>query len=200
VTPNQEHKPTHPKENQTMKIVPLDSSYMEQLIDLADREIGVSYYSQHEILEQIKRSSWQGKQLSYLAFDEDELIGFRLTSAPGKWNHGRGMGLSPHLWKFPVEDSAYFQSCFIASSHMGRGIGKQLSLACIDTLRAQNIQQVIAHSWKESPHNSSFRYLTKLGFIPVIEYPDYWKEVDYECSLDGNPCRCTAIEMLLDLS
>ena len=182
-----------------MKIVPLDAAYTQQLINLADREIGVAYYTAESILKQIERSSWKGKQLSYLAFQEEELIGFRLTSAPGKWDHGRGMGLSPHLWPFELEQSAYFQSCFVSASFMGQGIGKRLSLACIDTLREEAIPQVIAHSWKESPHNSSFRYLTKLGFQPVIEYPDYWKEVEYECSLDGYPCRCTAIEMVLTL-
>ena len=182
-----------------MKIVPLDENYMEPLIALADREIGVSYYTPADILAQIDRSTWKGKQLSYLAFDGDEMIGFRLTSAPGKWEHGRGMGLSPHLWPFELKESAYFQSCFVSAAYMGQGIGKSLSLACIDTLREEGIPQVVAHSWKESPHNSSFRYLSKLGFQPVIEYPDYWKEVDYECALDGYPCRCTAIEMVLTL-
>jgi len=29
----------------------------------------------------------------------------------------------------------------------------------------------------------------------VIEHPLYWIDVDYECTRDGKPCRCTAIEM-----
>ena len=183
-----------------MRYVPLHSTYLQSIIELADREIGQSYYDKTELIEQIHRGTWKGQQLSFLAFEGDELVGFRLTSAPGKWNHGRGKGLSPHLWPFSLEESAYFQSCFVSEKYMGRGIGRSLSQKCLEILIELKIPMVVAHSWKESPHNSSFRYLTALGFQAVKEYPEYWKDVDYICSRDGNPCRCTAIEMILDLS
>ena len=50
-----------------------------------------------------------------------------------------------------------------------------------------------------SPNNSSYRYLRKIGFKEIITHPDYWVDVDYICTRDGNPCHCTAIEMHLDL-
>ena len=183
-----------------MEFVPLHSQYLDSIIELSDREIGTSYYCISDLKEQLYRSSYKDEQLSVLVFERGELIGFRLTAAPGKWDHGRGKGLSPHLWPYPLAKAAYFQSCFVSGNYTGRGIGKQLSLVCIEKLRALDIPMVVAHSWKESPHNSSFRYLSALGFKAVAEYPDYWREVDYECALDGKPCRCTAIEMVLDLN
>ena len=61
-------------------------------------------------------------------------------------------------------------------------------------------QAVVAHSWKESPNNSSMKYLEKLGFLPVGEHPLFWSEVDYDCTRCGKPpCQCTATEMILYL-
>lgn len=179
---------------------PLHEKWSEEIIKLADTLVGKDYYTHEIIADQIVRSTWKGQQLSFLAFENKQLIGFRFTSAPTQWTHGRGEALSPHLWPYPQEETAYFQSCFIALDSMGKGIGKGLSQESLRVLRQEKVALVAAHSWKESPHNSSFRYLTKLGFRPLIEYPDYWKEVDYICSLDGSPCRCTAIEMVLELN
>ena len=63
----------------------------------------------------------------------------------------------------------------------------------LDDLRASGAGFVLTHSWKESPHGSSRRYLEKLGFRVVAEHVDYWAEVDYVCRRDGKPCRCTAL-------
>ena len=100
-----------------MRFVPLHTKYIPSIIELADKEIGKDYYTQAELIEQIRRSTWKNKQLSFLAFDKEHLIGFRLTSAPGMWTHGRGKGLSPHLWPHALQDSAYFQSCFISNKY-----------------------------------------------------------------------------------
>ena len=182
-----------------IELVPLGHEHFADIIALADREIGANYYTEETLNEQADRSSFCGQQLSFLAFDGPTLVGFRLTSAPGKWTHGRGKGLSPEKWPFAIEEAAYFQSCFVSHGAMGKGIGQQLSRESLRHLALLGVPLVVAHSWKESPHNSSFRYLSKLGFVPVSEYPEYWVDVDYTCSLDGNPCRCTAIEMILTL-
>ena len=71
------------------------------------------------------------------------------------------------------------------------------SLADLARLGARG---VVTHSWKESPRGSSRRYLERLDFRVVAEHADYWINVDYTCSLDGRPCRCTALEMVRTLT
>ena len=166
---------------------------------LADVLVGPGYYPTNLVKEYIERSRSGDENQSFVACDGDRIVGFRFTFPPGKWASGRGRGLSPDKWPVSKNDAAYFQSCFVDEDYMGCGIVKRLSFASIDALRASGVRLVVAHSWKESPHNSSFRYLKKLGFHPVAEYPKYWSEIDYICKLDGKPCQCTAIEMILDL-
>lgn len=167
---------------------------------IADVAIGPGYYPESLVIEYIERSCVNNVSQSFVACDGDQVIGFRFTFPPNRWEAGRGKGLSPEKWPASLSETAYFQSCFIDENYMGRGIGKQLSFASIASLRQSGARLVIAHSWKESPHNSSFRYLSKLGFLPVAEYENYWYDVDYVCKLCGKPCVCTAIEMVLDLN
>ena len=102
-------------------------------------------------------------------------------------------------WPAPLSETAYFQSCFVDPARMGQGIGRRLAHRALADLKAAGARAVVAHSWKESPHGSPLRYLNRLGFDAVAEHLEYWANVDYSCARDGRPCRCTAIEVVLDL-
>jgi GNAT superfamily N-acetyltransferase len=167
---------------------------------LADRLIGDAYYTPESVAETIKLSTSNGQPFSYLALANEEPVAFRFVLPPGRWDHGRGEGLAPERWPARLEETAYFQSCFVDQAMMGHGIGRRLAHRALADLKAAGARAVVAHSWKESPHGSSLRYLTRLGFEPVAEHPEYWVDVDYTCALDGKPCRCTAIEVALDLT
>lgn len=167
---------------------------------LADRLVGDDYYTAEIVGETMERSTHDGRVFSYVATHEGDLVAFRFVLPPGRWEHGRGEGLAPSRWRAPLEKTAYFQSCFVDHAVMGRGIGRALAHRALLDLKEHGAQAVVAHSWKESPHGSSLRYLTRLGFEPVAEHPEYWVDVDYTCSLDGKPCHCTAIEVVLDLT
>ena len=171
----------------------------EAVSALADVLVGSGYYPPSLVDEYRIRSTDGDHVQSWVAVDGEEIVAFRFTFPPGRWSEGRGKGLSPEDWPVGLEKAAYFQSCFVSESYMGHGIGRRLAAASLEALRAHGTGMVVAHCWKESPHNSSFRYLTRLGFQPVTEHPLYWVDVDYVCKLDGQPCRCTAIEMILDL-
>ena len=166
---------------------------------VADSSAGSDYYSTGEVLATLARAQApSGRALAYVAVAEGEgVVGFRFTLAPGTWSHGRGRGLSPQRWPAPIERTGYFLSCFINPAWTGRGIGQTLARQALEDLRVEGALAVVAHCWKESPHGSSMRYLERLGFEPVDEHPDYWIEVDYVCAVDGKPCRCTAVEMVL---
>ncbi|NUN13139.1 MAG: GNAT family N-acetyltransferase [Myxococcales bacterium] len=172
---------------------------IDKVVDLAHSLIGANYYDVASVRDLLARCRCGDEQLAFVAEQDDKIVGFRFTFGPGRWQKGRGQGLSPHLWPADMKDTAYFQSAFVVPALMGFGVGGALAKAALTALRNVRTRAVVAHCWKESPHNSSFRYLSKLGFVPVAEYSDYWVDVPYECARDGHPCRCTAIEMVLDL-
>lgn len=185
-----------------MLIRPFLPSDVEAVKKFTDQQIGDGYYSISELLLNQKKSiGVNGEITSFVLIEKttNEVKGLRLAYPPGAWAHGKGSNLRPDLWPFSLEKAGYFQSLFLSIDAQGQNWGPQLSQKSIDIFRKLGAEGIITHCWKESPNNSSFRYLDKVGFKTVIEHPNYWIDVDYVCTRDGKPCRCTAIEMYLKL-
>lgn len=133
--------------------------------------------------------------------ENGEILGVRISYPPENWKKGKGQGLCPNKWPHALSDTAYFQSLFISKDIQGQGWGGRLSKEALIALKNVGAKGVVCHSWKESPNDSSTRYLKKLGFKLITEYPEYWSAVDYRCTRCGEPpCRCTAQEMYLSLT
>lgn len=185
-----------------MIIREFQASDIEQVKIFSDLAIGAGYYSAQELTEIQKKSiAPNGQICSFLLIDETTQMvrGFRLAYPPGNWDHGKGQKLRPDLWPTALAETAYFQSLFISPDLQGQGWGPQLAEKSLQVFRGLGARGVVAHSWKESPNNSSYRYLKDLGFHEIIEHPLYWFDIQYQCTRDGYPCRCTAIEMHLKL-
>jgi len=183
----------------SMQIRQLESQDLPTLKAFADETIGRNYFSDAE-LEQVFQKSLaipEGIMCSFVLVDDNNQIqGMRLAFPPGAWSAGKGNKLRPDLWNVPMESVAYFQSLFVAPAFRQDGWGPKLSEAAIAAFKKLGAKAIVTHAWKESPHNSSLRYLTSFGFQEVATHPEYWINVDYECILDGKPCRCTAVEMI----
>ncbi len=183
------------------KIVPFTVQFIPEVVQFTDQQIGKNYYSLNEMSQNQKKSvAPTGEITSFILLDANQKIqGLRLAYPAGNWAHGKGNKLRPDLWPFALERSAYFQSLFITESARGFGFGPMMSQKSIAVFKKLGNLGVITHCWKESPGNTSFKYLSSFGFQSVVEHPIYWVDVDYECTLDGKPCRCTAIEMSFKL-
>ncbi len=187
------------------RIRPLKTQDLEALREFTDREIGAGYYSQHELENVYRQSQVNGVMCSLIVEVEHgpsagEIAGVRISYPPGQWQHGKGHGLKPELWPHSQSETAYFQSLFLSQVLQGQGWGGRVSREAIRILKAVGAKGIVCHSWKQSPHNSSTRYLQKLGFETVAEHPEYWRDVLYDCTVCLKPpCRCTAQEMYLDL-
>lgn len=179
-----------------MLIRPLEISDLPAIKTFADQTIGLNYFTLDELKDCYQKSFSNGIMCSFVLTDEKNVLGLRLAYPPGAWSKGKGSKLRPDLWKVPLEKVGYFQSLFIAPQAQGGGWGPKLSEASLSCFKKLGAQAVVTHAWKESPNNSSVRYLEKFGFEYVATHPEYWIDVDYECVLDGKPCRCTALEMI----
>ncbi len=168
--------------------------------EFTDRVIGSNYYSTQELTEFYQQSLQNGHECTLVLEDSTGKIrGVRITFPPGQWQQGKGHGLSPQLWKFPLHQVAYFQSLFLDPPLTGQGWGKKMSLHAIGILKKLQAKAIVTHSWKQSPFDSSGKYLRGLGFKMIASHPLYWKDVHYLCPRCGQPCLCTAEEMILTL-
>lgn len=172
---------------------------VEALKEFTDKNIGLNYYTVAELRENQKRKVKDGISASFLLWKGETIHGLRLSYPPMNWHHGKGSNLRPDLWGYDIKDVAYFQSLFVSAEVQGHGLGPLLSIQSIANLKKMGAKAILTHSWKESPNNSSVKYLERLGFKALVEHPNYWIDVDYVCPRDGKPCRCTAVEMLLEL-
>ncbi len=184
-----------------LKIRPFKKADLKAIRQFTDREIGAGYYSEKEIQSIFERSSKNGVMCSLLLEDSNgEIRGVRISYPQGQWKHGKGKGLCSEKWPHSLDETAYFQSSFISTDLQGQGWGGKIAQEALFALKEVGAKGVVCHSWKESPNGSSTRYLKKLGFELIKEHPEYWKEVDYNCTRCGKPpCLCTAQEMYLNL-
>lgn len=183
------------------RIRPFQLQDLEAIRLFTDREIGTGYYSLQEVEAIYHRSQKNQVMCSFLLEDAaHEIQGVRISYPPGTWNKGKGEGLHPLQWPHRLEDTAYFQSLFLSGPYQAQGWGIRLSQASLEALKKTGAKGIVCHSWKESPNDSSNRYLQKLGFELIAEHSEYWKDVPYNCTRCGKPpCRCTAQEMYLNL-
>ena len=183
-----------------IKIRPLESDDLSDVVKFCDLNIGKNYYSSPEMKQIFEKSQSNGVMCSFVLWDKEAIVGVRLTYAPGQWTKGKGSGIHPELWSVPAERVGYFQSLFVSDNYQGGGWGRRLSNVSVEALKSLGTQAIVTHSWKESPNNSSQRYLTNMGFKYVATHPLYWKDIDYVCTYDDKPCQCTAEEMILYLA
>jgi ribosomal protein S18 acetylase RimI-like enzyme len=180
-----------------MQIRPFLQTDILDVKAFTDQAIGQNYFTQDELKNCFEMSLKDGVNCSFVVADASKQIkGLRLSYPPGNWSKGKGSKINPDLWGVDRNKVAYFQSLFVDESLRGQGLGPKLSLLSIEAFQKLGAVAIITHAWKESPNNSSTKYLEKFGFNPLAEHPDYWIDVNYVCTRDQNPCRCTAIEMI----
>ena len=184
----------------SVRIRPAQESDIAAIVRFADRNIGADYFSADKVKSILCASRHNAIMCSFVLenFETQELEGIRLTYAPGVWpTRHPSQPIHPHLWRTQLTQTAYFQSLFVSSRFQNNGWGRRLSMASVENLKCLGARSVVCHSWDESPNNSSRKYLSSLGFEPVISIPNFWHEIDYECPRCGRGCTCTATEMIL---
>lgn len=168
------------------------------LLTLANTVHGAGYLDQPTLAYYHQLGIKQGQDASFVAYSDDQLVGFRLAWAAGNWQPD--LWCSPELWPMPASQVAYFKCNTIAPKLQGRGIGGELMQRSVAALKAQGAQAGVAHLWRQSPGNAAVRYFSKQGGQLVKIHPDKWRKDShngYECVRCGFDCRCEAAEMIL---
>lgn len=179
-----------------IEIISFELDHIDKVKIFTDEWIGINYYTAKDLELIQNQSSLNAVNASFLAFEGDKLIAIRLSLAPQKWTNST-YGFSPSLWNVSSQKVAYFKSLFIHQDYRNKGLGKQLSQKSQFVLSQMGAKAILAHSWLESPANSSQEYLKKFNFIEVAQHTNFWKNIEYLCTrCKPEPCVCTAIEMI----
>ncbi|NKF51221.1 GNAT family N-acetyltransferase [Shewanella sp. WXL01] len=180
------------------QLLPAD---FQAVITLGNLIHGAGYLNQAELEKIYQQGIKCGVNAHFVALDSqtEELVGFRLTYAPGQWPKDRWCSIAQ--WGVEFEDVCYFKSNTIAEHARGKGLGGKLLAASIEAVKAQGAKAGVSHLWQQSPNNAAVKYFTKAGGKLIKVHPERWNQryvgEDYHCVLCGNDCHCDACEMLL---
>lgn len=167
---------------------------------LGNKVHGENYLTDDNLPDYFARGQTDdGRNLHWLAFADDVLVGIRLTFAPGKWDVDAWC--TPNAWPFPAEQLCYFKCSAVDPDFQGGGVGKSLLYHSMIEAQGAGCLGGLAHIWRQSPNNSAFEYFTRCGGELIQDHKNRWyrSSVDdgYYCPVCDGICHCTAAEMLL---
>lgn len=172
------------------------------VLELGDRCHGKKYLTYSQLEGIYGRSLGAGINCSfscYKSLEENILVGFRLTYAPGKWKPDKWCSVSK--WDLPVNQLCYFKSVTVDPEYRKLGIAKELLNSSIEAVKMLGGKGGIAHIWMESPDNAAYNYFSRMGGKLIATHYNRWAEDcinhGYICARCGSTCTCTAAEMLL---
>ena len=101
---------------------------IEEIKTFTDKWIGKDYFKLDDLNDVLRCSSLKNLNASLGAWQKKELVGIRLTFAPGLWSKKYSKGITPKEWNVSIEEVGYFKSLFIAKDYQGEGLGQKLSM------------------------------------------------------------------------
>ena len=169
-----------------------------KVIELGNFVHGNGYLSEGSLLTWYQKGILNKINSGYVVYDNDKLIGFRITYSIGKWDIDQWC--SPDLWRVPAKNVCYFKCNTVDENYRGYGVGGKLLNLSIEAAKKQGALAGVSHLWKQSPGNSAVMYFTKCGGELVTSHPDKWNQDSkdgYDCILCGRDCHCEAAEMII---
>lgn len=179
----------------------LEASDFSAVIELGTKVHGEGYIDNDNIKDWYLKGIKKEINSGFVAYDNDKLVGFRLTFAPQQWIIDKWC--SPELWQIETNKVCYFKCNTVAENYRGRGIGGKLLALSIAAAKKQGATAGVSHLWRQSPGNSAVKYFTKCGGKLIQDHPDRWNELSkqgYDCPVCPNECHCTAAEMMITFS
>ena len=88
--------------------LPLNRKLFSQVIELIDRESGTGFYSRDELEHYFFLSTVDEVCTSFVAVQNNKVIGLRLTLALESWQSEYSGKIDKNLWPAPYKNIAYF--------------------------------------------------------------------------------------------
>lgn len=183
-----------------LEIIAFEPKHFDDVIKLGNAVHGDNYLSHESLQVMLVRGLKDGINASLVAYNDDTLVGFRLTWAPGNWPIDHWC--NPELWGYEPSEVCYFKCNTVDERFRGAGIGGKLLRQSIALTKQQGAKAGLSHIWLQSPGNSAYKYMSKAGGKIIKEHPDRWYDSSindgYYCVICKGDCHCSAAEMLLE--
>ncbi|CUS47309.1 MAG: hypothetical protein HLUCCO02_06870 [Idiomarinaceae bacterium HL-53] len=184
----------------TLTFRPMTAADEAAVVTLANEVHGDNYLSPESFHDFLARGiTSNGRNLNWLAFENDDLVGVRLTFAAGQWPIDDWC--TPSAWPIPAEKLCYFKCAAVSERSQGGGVGKGLLYHSILEAVGSGCEGGLAHIWRQSPNNSAFEYFSRCGGELIQDHPDRWLSASlndgYYCPVCDGTCHCVAAEMIL---
>ena len=176
----------------------LDPSHFDDVIKLGNFVHGDGYLDLDAISKVLEKSYKDSLNCSFVIYDNEKLVGFRLTYAPECWEVDKWC--SPELWGVPANQVCYFKCNTVDENYRGQKVGRRLLEASIEVTKKMGAVAGVCHTWMQSPGNVAYLYFIGCGGEFVKKHPNRWFEdgqSGYNCILCGYDCHCDASEMIL---
>lgn len=178
---------------------PITAADSAAVITLANEVHGANYLNEDSLAALLAGGTVGDVALNWLAERDGELLGVRLTLAPGNWPIDDAC--TPEEWPKPAEKMCYFKCAAVADKARGLGIGKTLLQRSIEGAKQLGCEAGLAHIWMQSPNNSAYEYFSRCGGVLITKHPERWLQASledgYYCPICDGDCYCDAGEMVL---
>ncbi|WP_251140034.1 GNAT family N-acetyltransferase [Alteromonas sp. ALT199] len=178
---------------------PLAPEHFTGVITLGNFVHGDNYLTDALIADYYAKSFLGDVNASWVALNQERVVGFRLTFAHNQWQTDEWC--SPSLWPDFIENVCYFKCNTVAPAMQSKGIGSNLLRKSIECAKAQGANAGLAHIWLASPGNSAFKYFAKNGGQLIKKHANKWRYASihegYDCPVCSGYCKCEGAEMLL---
>lgn len=186
--------------DQQFQLYNLTADHFTDVINLGNLVHGDGYLCPETIADMHLKGIIERLNSSFVLYQDDLLVGFRITYAPNNWQLDRWC--TSELWPVDKEQVAYFKCNTIHPDFQGRGLGGRLLSESITTLKKMGAKAGLSQIWMQSPGNASFKYFSKAGGVLIKTHPRRWHEDEtlqnYICIICGEDCFCNASEMMLE--
>jgi GNAT superfamily N-acetyltransferase len=176
----------------------MSANDFNKVISLGTKVHGEGYIDQLTVKSWFEEGLYRDINPSFVAYDNNKLVGFRLTFAINQWSIDKWC--SPEKWQHSPRDVCYFKCNTVDGNYRGFGIGSKLLTLSINAAKQQGAKAGVSHLWQQSPGNSAVKYFTKCGGQLITIHPDRWNELSkqgYICPVCGDNCHCQAAEMII---
>lgn len=181
-----------------LQLINLAPCHFDDVINLGNYVHGDGYLTLGIIQNVLDKSIRNDLNCSFVIYDNEKLVGFRLTFAPENWDIDKWC--TPSLWGVPPENVCYFKCNTIDENYRGQKIGRHLLEASIEVTKKMGATAGVCHTWMQSPGNVAYSYFIGCGGEFVKIHPNRWFEDGqngYNCILCSYDCHCDASEMIL---
>ena len=175
----------------------MSDKHLNDVVALGNEVHGENYLSIEELTQFLKRGEKNNLNCCFVAYFENEIVGFRIAFAPTNWQPDKWC--TPNLWPAEPEKMGYFKCNTVSKHHRAKHIGSNLMSLSKKILKQQGAIAGICHTWMQSPGNSAYLYIKKAGGEEVNRHQEKWNLPEYHCSVCHGICLCEAAEMVVPI-